>query len=107
MEWIVTKLQANARVPWGVMGQSYSIEYKQGVKEGEIEAQVKYRAADNIETNAELYSAIYGHLAAANNLLSAEYFPGDLGVRRKLYIKVKPMPIGKKLDQIEELEKSF
>ena len=107
MEWLVTKMQANARVPWGIMGKKFSIDFVQGREKGEIEAQVRYQIDEDGNAKSELYSAIFSQLAYANNLLSAEYFPSEYGTRNILFIKVKPMAIGPEYDRIEDLKESF
>lgn len=105
MEWLVTKLQANARVPWGLEGNSYSIDYKQGQIEGEIIAEVFYVATGDAAKDDALYRSVLRNITRAKNLLSAEYRPSDYGVRSKLHVTIRPVTMGLKLNQLEDIGK--
>ena len=100
VEWMTLKLQANERIPWGISGMSYSINYYQGSHQGEIIAEVAYEGTDNPDYNNKLCNGILMGLSNATRLLQDDSASSVDRYGTLYYLKAKLIPIG---DEIEKL----
>ena len=88
MEWVVTKLEANVRVPFNSRGYPYALDVQCGKREGEILIYIVYQLPELTEKRDEMLLSIQKDIYDAKRLLDVEKQHNTTGIRSRLYATV-------------------
>lgn len=92
MEWVITKVRAYARVPFGNNGYPYAIDFEQGDVLGEVLIQVQCPfGARNMSASKrhDMLLDIRSNIRRAEGFIAVQRDMGPIGIKRNIFGTVR------------------